>query len=1136
MLVKPEQNIVIQFLPLIRDARPYERIIVSEQSQIRLDGKCVGELRYTQSHNRTDHSVPPNLLNPSGTAGNRGSGIWAGFSSLPLGSRRTMEPRRSSGSPSKISSALHGRTSSTTSAAPASLLPPTETRKIESWAENIDEDVNPNEIVVEPPKELTQDETRIGRQRRVASADSDSDSDSDSADKQVTPVQPVRTVEANRDERSLAQENFRSDEFTDEEHESEQLTTSGRFKSDNSTDEEYAPTQAANPQINIARRRRVKTAESDDSSDEEPSFAITNLMPETGQVNSEATEAPTEMSGSPRRGSSPTNIGHSVSASVDLTAYGVRGSTPRRGRGAGTQPQSRGRAISSPISTRGGPSHSQNQPEHGRRGRWAPKQEAGMPGRNRGQMRTRGMGRDQNSSANPSRAGHQPGRGKPTQHGRFRGGSLNRGRGNGGAWSQSNSSDSNLVDIGPTVINSPVIPPPGLDIRVESPQEASLQSANLLDEPLHNIQRPSIPPDTSSLVKTPVNPPRAAGRSSHTSSSSGWLYVNTFNPRPNVAAMEEEQRQMLLAQREQLARARVRASNSQVGSASPSSEHPTASSSSARLQAHDEVSTRRFHRTMDQGAPNSSKKGKLQKREETKKEKEARIEKAMAEAHGIIPTARKPEKPSPKIGSSSDEVDKEMSARKRQALKKSGPMAESDPGAAEDELKQSQTTKLIESLKPIFEAGRAFSGKLRFEVQFGQVISAFSSQGSQCQFIDLQEWHRRFHPQLGILPEVASFTNVLTTNGADADRILEMKSPSPGSVTVWSRNEPIPREVSYEFQCQTKDNEQFWLVVNQNGTYELRPTPTTVGMINLHFPGQIWDACAVVAGVMNHRFAEPVEEVVKAFVSSLYIPPGLKKISITYRLPDTNEMTVRNLIMKRKSLHDCKMAGKHGFQLQITEVQTLYHQFHKDDKKLGQGFVKDYSQMINDGRLHYEVSLVHKGISELLEKNVNLELGELTGAWTEAEILSKEGMRSTVDLTTLVVSKIDGIGSKNIGTLFRKDVERMVEENQLTVDPAEVYLNLSRLNPDAASHIPGVRGGRADIVWKNGQPYAYGYGGAWVPIPDQRGSGSDEVVPDDSASQAGGADGAQMPIRTMHSAQAANISTSVQPRAEHGFW
>ena len=80
-----------------------------------------------------------------------------------------MEPRRHSRSPPKIL-VPHAPGS-----ASVSLLPPSETQKIESWADNIEETVNPNEIAVEPPKENTQDETRIGRRRRLATEDSDSD-------------------------------------------------------------------------------------------------------------------------------------------------------------------------------------------------------------------------------------------------------------------------------------------------------------------------------------------------------------------------------------------------------------------------------------------------------------------------------------------------------------------------------------------------------------------------------------------------------------------------------------------------------------------------------------------------------------------------------------------------------------------------------------------------------------------------------------------------------------------------------------------------------------------------------------------------------------------------------------------------
>jgi hypothetical protein len=1152
MLAKVEQNIAIQLIPLIRDKRPYERIIVSEQSQIRLDGKCVGELRYLLPHNRTDHSIPQNLQNPSGSAENRPSDIWTAFSSLPLGRRRNMEPRRRSRSPSKI--LIPHAPGSCTSATSASLLPPTETRKIESWADNIEETVNPNEIAVEPPKEITQDETRIGRRRRLATEDSDSD------DEQVAPTgsvpnadptegdPPALLADSNIHEGSEDAAGNASDVAEDSAVTPEEQP---QFKSDASADETYASTPMANPPRKTGRRRRVMTADSDDSSNEESPFAITRATLKDAQATPMTVEEASAGISSPsRRDPSPTDTGPFLPVSFNPNAYRGRGKGgPSKVRGAGPQSQAQGRGIGIPASPRVSASHAQNQAENAHGSRSVTKQDTGSQGGNRGQTKTRGVGRGRNPSFNSPRGGRQPGRGQPTQHGRSRGRGFNRGRDTAGGISRSYSSEGSLVDIPPASITGPIMPPPGFEYRFESPEEASPQSPNLLDEPLRNIQGPSTTLANSPSATPPLNVPLEESRSPHNSSSRGRLYVNTFNPRPDVAAMEEEQLQKLLAQREKLARKsrrppptfpnRAQMDSTSLQTAASSPENMAASSSHATLQAEDEVGTRRFHRTMDQGAPNPGKKGKSRKPEETKKERGARIAKAMAEAHGEISVARKPHKSSPKIVSSSDEVDKDMSARKRQALKKSGLMTETDPAAAEDELRRSQATNLIDSLTPLFEAGRAFSGKLSFEVQFGQVISAFPSNGGQYQFIDLQEWHQRFHPRLGIRPEVASFTNVLTTNGADADRILDMKSPSPGSVTVWSRTEPIAREVTYEFQCQTMDNGEFWIAVNQNGRFEIRPSSATVGMVNLHFPGQIWDACAIFGGVMNHQFSDVVVAAADTFVSSLYIPPGLRKISITYRLPDTNEMTVRNLVMKRKSLHDCNMPGKHEFQLQITEVQTLYHQFHKNDKKLGQGFVKDFSQMVNDGRLHYEVSLVHKGINELLEENASLELGELTNAWTAAKILSKEAIRNMVDLTTLVVSKIDGIGSKNIGTLFRREVEQLVEERPSALDAAAVPVSraaMSRLNLDAASHIQGVRGGRADIVWDNGQPYAFGFGGALVPIMDRGGSSSDEVIPDDSASQAGGTAGPHTPIRTVRPAQAANISTTVPPRGGHGFW
>jgi hypothetical protein len=287
MLTKMEQNIAIQFLPLVRGTRPYERIIVSEQSQICLDGKCVGELRYTLSHNRTDYLIPPNLQNLSGSAENRLFSIWTDFTSPPLGNRRNMEPRRPSVSPSKITSALHTPTPSAGGTV-ASLLPPIETRQIESWAESIDATLNPNEIAVEPPKDLTQDATRIGRQRRVAAAESESD------DGQVTRVRAVPASDPSEGEdlvsladvftpgagegvRGAALDVVRSPTIMKRQQQ--------RLKSGDSTIEAYGLTPAVNTPRNIGRRRRVKTV---DSSDEELPYAVTEATPDPGQTTPRA--------------------------------------------------------------------------------------------------------------------------------------------------------------------------------------------------------------------------------------------------------------------------------------------------------------------------------------------------------------------------------------------------------------------------------------------------------------------------------------------------------------------------------------------------------------------------------------------------------------------------------------------------------------------------------------------------------------------------------------------------------------------------------------------------------------------------------------------------------------------------------
>lgn len=1151
MLRKMEDNIVIHFLQLAGASRPYRRIIVNEQVEPHLDDKWVEELRHILSTGRNQYTTPENLQNPSVTTENRPSSIWAGFSSAPLGRKRNMEPRV----PAKKTSAASAATPVPISQVVSQphLLAATETRKIESWMGGISEKASPN-VPVEPPSELVQEEEpKVGRQRRVA-ADSDDEDEPTLAAAALVPEDRGQATNVSSPVHSVSSStNWIATNEVEEtsgavypNREQNAFSTCAvpratrrldRLKID--SDNEELPSLPVHPATGTGRRRRIMTVDSS-ASDEDPE------QPDAfwTVVGASAKRSFTL----PWPSNEPEFGVPAIPASFDTNAYRGRGAAISRGwRANSAQAQNRGRGTNAQLS---------NQPVVGHDNRWAQNQVMrSAQGRSRGANSTRGS-----HASNLITAGlvvtRQSTRGRVRSHaqspsrgsGRARSGPF----GYGSRSMQYSSDASNFLDLAPTDnTTNTVMPPPGFEIRPEIPKPTCLGSINLIDEPLSDIQPPSISLAASSVWTQQPSPSIDPPWTSKTPpSSNGRDNVHRYNPGADVAAMQEEVIRVLSEKKKKeeadkaLTVQQAKVNNRLRDQVEIPPQHAEFSSKEAgtltqRLESEDEVATRRFHRTMRQGAPNPGRKAKPQKAPETKKEREARIAKAKAESHGEILIARKA---SPQIGHSSDDIDKDMSATKRRALKQGGAIAENNPVAAEDGLRTVQSKKLMQSLSPLFGAGRAFSGKLSFGIQFGQVLLAGNpTGGGTSRFIGIKEWHEKFQPLHGKFPIFTTFTNILTTNGADVDRILDMKSQALGITRVWHKTWPGPTTVCYEFQCQSKSSEEFLLKVNQDGKYEIQSTAVNVGMVNLHYPGQVWDACAVLYGHLNHNFSETLNKTAATFVSSLFIPPNQKNISITYRLPDTNEMTVKNLVMKRTSLHSCNIPDKQDFQLQITEVQILYHQFHKNDKKLGQAFVKDYDKMISDGRIHYEVSLVHEGIRKLLEKNKDLELGELTNKWTEKEVLQEHTCRTMVDLVTLVVSKMDGIGAKNIGTLYRKDMEKsaIVDDRTVILDPiASSRIAAMRVNPDATSHIPGVRGGKAEVTWEDGRAYALGFGFAKVPVPSSpMPRGVDEIGPLDSASQAPARTNSPGPVRYTHPAQAANISTNVRPGGVAGeFW
>ncbi|OCT49279.1 hypothetical protein CLCR_04646 [Cladophialophora carrionii] len=690
-------------------------------------------------------------------------------------------------------------------------------------------------------------------------------------------------------------------------------------------------------------------------------------------------------------------------------------------------------------------------------------------------------------------------------------------------------SDSNLIDlrVPATASRAPVVPPgfesivplvpetvsrapaipPGFESEIAPRQAADTHFDAVQLQSVCENPSPTKPPSQTHVRSSTASQSPSSGRSRNTRlkfSDEGSEWVTTHIPKVDQAALRERSLQEALA-----AMAAMAGKNKKA----------------------DEEEPPKKHSTMRQQAGNPGTPLKKPSKKGTKEEAAARRRRAIEEAHGPTPTA------SPQRSTTSSVED--MSEWKKKQMKKKTPMAQAHPEIVGDSLRDQEAYKLVGLLQPVFEVGRLLPGKLNFEIQVGQVLVTPGQQVLDKTFHSVEDWKSYFDPRRSG-HTFSSFTKILTSNGADIDRALETKGAGRGgNLKLW---DPAPSSlsVSYEFQCQSRSNENFQIVVDERGGYELRKGLVNVGTISIHVPAQIWDLSAALSGPL--RWSDPSDTVahsVKTFVESLYILPDRKKIMLYFRPPHDGEFKIRNLIVKRVSHHASNRPDGKDVALKVTEAKNLQFKVHADDKKLWlayepilePGEEADYKlQLADAGRIHYELSVVHRAINQVLAENESLEIGELTAANTTGQtLLDRTVIRAILDAAVQLVSKIDYIGMWNYGTQKRLQEEENERREKLlgprgrTVVAPGVGLvhgsimGASRMptmsgsttgGPSAQQQpIPGIRLNTvAEImVDESGNHYYLGMGGARVPIPESQEiiDPAATVVPDDSASNAG---------------------------------
>ncbi|KAL2399709.1 hypothetical protein ABEF94_000492 [Exophiala dermatitidis] len=569
--------------------------------------------------------------------------------------------------------------------------------------------------------------------------------------------------------------------------------------------------------------------------------------------------------------------------------------------------------------------------------------------------------------------------------------------------------------------------PPGFEahvplVRAETPPPRSrIQTPNIMDEPIEAGPSGQKPP--------------ASAASTHRNirfSDEGSDYVTTKVPKRDVAFLRENALRSAIAAVEAQKEAKAQVQG----------KSPVPSSGFENKKAEDNDPAPPYHSTMRQQGKNPGKKQPV--KNETKAEAAARRAQALLDAHGPVPAkAKAPSSPKSQASKKNSSSTESMSNWKKNQIRKNAPVADDHSKIVEDLSRKQTCDKLVSQLEPLFETCRAFNGRVMFEMAIGQVLVWPGVSLSEQNLYKGSDWEKLFDPTQSKTPCATTFTKIITTNGADIDRALEVKGPMSGAAAnddnaskLWYAR-PHKQSVTYEFLCQTRTNEDFVILVDESGNHEIRKGYVTIGQVNLHVPASVWDASAMLSGDLKWFSApEPLEKSAETFAKSLYIVPNRKNLQIVFRQPSDHEVQVRNVIVKRVSYHACRCADK--IQLKVVESKSLMFKVHPQDKRLWHGYeattAENYAKLARDSRIHYEMSVVHTGINDILAENEHLEIGDLTPVETTGKSLlvnNGPAIRSMLDVAMCLVSKIDWLGSHNFGTQPRLDMQKEEQARQI---------------------------------------------------------------------------------------------------------
>jgi hypothetical protein len=354
---------------------------------------------------------------------------------------------------------------------------------------------------------------------------------------------------------------------------------------------------------------------------------------------------------------------------------------------------------------------------------------------------------------------------------------------------------------------------------------------------------------------------------------------------------------------------------------------------------------------------------------------------------------------------------------------------------------------LFAALKPTLDAARSFPGALSLEIQIGLVLLPLMPKTYDGGMISLEEWNKIFQSRNRILAPSTMFIKRLTSSGADINYILDLKTQNGSQMDRLFESEYSEYGVVYEYHCRTRNDQLILIIIDETGNVVVKKRVAVLGAVNVHFPNQIWDASVILRGSIEQQRGanSKLDSAILQMVDSIWVQPGRSRVRIFSQLPDSGELQIEKVLMKRWTRHRYnRPTDTSPLFLKITEVQDLFIGTHPSDKGAFRARCVRLDEMVRKGRLWYELSIVSAPIDEILQSNATLEPGESTDDWCSADLLGEHarlvdtpnpsegeykesnespiaaaignaGLGEMLRLATKVVENIDSVGYWNYG-------------------------------------------------------------------------------------------------------------------------